>query len=89
MKTRVDKCSTFGIKKESTLSVQDLPKIMLNHDVLHMITKFDAFKCLGRLFNFSMDNHDHLYEVLDLSSGLMRKIDLLTCDPKNKPLLYH
>ena len=36
-----------------------------------------------------MDNHDHMSEVLDLFSSLMRKIDLLPCHPKNKLLLYH
>ena len=31
---RVDKCSTFGIKKASTSSVQYLPKLILNHDLI-------------------------------------------------------
>ena len=89
MKIRVDKCSTFGIKKASTSSVQYLPKLILNHDVLPTIAKGDSFKYLGRHFNFSMDNHDHMSEVLDLFSSLMSKIDLLPCHPKNKLLLYH
>ena len=88
MKVRVDKCSTFGIKKASTSFVQYLPKLILNHDVLPTIAKGDSFKYLGRHFNFSMDNHDHMSEVLDLFSSLMSKIDLLPCHPKNKLLLY-
>ena len=65
MKIRVDKCSTFGIKKASTSSVQYFPKLILNHDVLPTITKGDSFKHLGRYFNFSMDNPDHMSELLD------------------------
>ena len=89
MKIRVDKCSTFGIKKASTSSVQYLPKLILNHDVIPTISKGESFKYLGRYFNFSMDNHSHMSEVLDLLSSLMNKIDLLHCHPKNKLLLYH
>jgi len=66
MKIRVDKCFTFGIKKASTSSVQCLPKLILNHDVLPTIAKGDSFKYLGTHFNFSIDNHDHMSEVLDL-----------------------
>ena len=71
MKIRVDKCSTFGIKKASTSSVQYLPKLILNHDALPTIAKGDSFKYLGRHFSFSMDNHDHMSEVLDLFSSLI------------------
>ena len=89
VKIRVDKCSTFGIKKASTSSVQYLPKLILNHDVLPTTAKGDSFKYLGRHFNFSMDNHGHMSEVLDLFSSLMGTIDLLPCHPRHKLLLYH
>ena len=79
MKIRVDKCSTLGIKKVSTSSAQYLPKLILNHDVFPTISKGESFKYLGRYFNFPMDNHSHMSEVLDLPSSLMNKIDLLHC----------
>jgi len=35
-----------------------------------------------------MDNFDHLSEVLQLVTDLMRKLDDIPCHPKNKLLLY-
>ena len=65
-----DKCSTFGIKKASTASVQYLPKLILNHDVLPTTAKGDSFKYLGRYFNFSMDNHDHMqWRLVEFFTG--------------------
>ena len=60
---RVDKCSTFGIKKASTSSVQYLPKLVLNHDLVPTVDIGKSFKYLGRHFNFTMDNHNHMAEV--------------------------
>ena len=89
MKIRVDKCSPFEMKMASTSSVQYLSKIILNHDLLPAIAKIDSFKYLGRLFNFSMENHDHMSEILSPFSSLISKIDLLPFHPKNKLLVYH
>ena len=86
---RVDKCSTFGIKKASTSSVQYLPKLILNHDLIPTVEIGKSFKYLGRYFNFSMDNHNHLSEVLDLVTTLMAQIDGIPFHSKNKLLIYH
>ena len=86
---RVDKCSTFGIKKASTSSVQYLPKLILNHDLIPTAEIGKSFKYLGRYFNFSMDNHNHLSEVLDLVTTLLAQIDGIPCHPKNQLLIYH
>ena len=86
---RVDKCSTFGIKKPSTSSVQYLPKLILNHDMITTVEIGKSFKYLGQYFNFSMDNHNHLSEVLYLVATLMAQIDGIPCHPKNKLLIYH
>ena len=74
---RVDKCSTFGIKKASTSSVQYPPKLVLNHDLVPTVEIGKSFKYLGRHFNFTMDNHNHMSKVLDIFSGLMKKIDCI------------
>ena len=89
MTIRVDKCSTFRIKKSSTSSIQCLPKLILNHGLIPTVDIGKSFKCFGRYFNFPMDNHNHMSEGLDLISSLMSKIDLIPCHPKNKLLLYH
>ena len=56
---RVDKFSTFGVKKASTSSVQYLLKLILNHDLTPTVEIGKSFKYLGRCFNFSMGNHNH------------------------------
>ena len=86
---RVDKCSTFGIKKASTFSLQYLPELILYNDLIPTVEIGKSFKYLGRYFNFSMDNQNHLSEILDLVTNLMKQIDGIPCHPKNKLLLYH
>ena len=86
---RVDKCSTFGIRKSATASMQYLPKLFINQVTVPTVDIGKSFKYLGRFFNFSMDNFDHLSEVLQLVTDLMRKLDDIPCHPKNKLLIYH
>ena len=83
---RVDKCSTFGIKKASTSSVQYLPKLILNIDLIPTVEIGKSFNYLGRYFNFSMDNQNHLSEILDIVTNLMKQMDGIPCHPKNKLL---
>ena len=86
---RVDKCSTFGIKKSSTSSTKYLPKLLINQSVVPTVDIGKSLRDLGRYFNYSMDNIDHKSEVLGLVSDLMREIDKIPCHPKNKLQLYH
>ena len=86
---RVDKCSKFGIRKSSTASIQYLPKLFINQVTVPTVEIGKSFKYLGRFFNFPMDNIDHMSEVLQLITDLMRKLDEIPCHPKNKLLLYH
>ena len=86
---RVDKCSAFGIRKSSTASIQYLPKLLINQFPVPTVAVGNSFKYLSPYFNFSMDNIDDMSEVLQLITGLMRKIDEIPCHPKNKLLLYH
>ena len=51
MKIRVDKRSTFGIKKAATSSCQYLPKLIINNSVVRTVAKGMSFKYLGRYFN--------------------------------------
>ena len=89
MKIRVDKCITFGIKKSTTSSVQFLPKLIINNSLAPTVERNNSFKYLGRFFNFSMDNTDHMSAHLSTINDLMMKIDCLPCHPKNKLPLYH
>ena len=86
---RVDKCSTFGIKNSSTSSTQYLPKLRINQQIVPSVETGKSFKYLGRYFNYSMNNENHMSEVVDLLNDLMQKIDILPCHPQNKVLIYH
>ena len=51
---RVDKCSTFGIKKALTKSIQYLPKLLINKQLIPKINIGEAFQYLGRYFSFNI-----------------------------------
>ena len=89
MVIRVDKCSTFGIKKASTSSTQFLPKLIINNVLVPSVDNGKSFRYLGRYFNFSMNNLQHMSDLLDITTTLMTKINDLPCHPKNKLLIYH
>ena len=48
---RVDKCSTFGIKKAISKSVQYLPKLLINNRLIPTVKIGESFEYLGRYFD--------------------------------------
>ena len=85
---RVEKCSTFGIKKTLTKSVQYLPKLLINNQVIPKINIGEAFQNLGRYFSFNMSPEQQKSELTSLVEDLMADIDSKPIHPKNKILLY-
>ena len=85
---RVDKCSTFGIKKQLTKSIQYLPKLFVNNCLVPRVEIGESFRYLGRYFNFDMSDNDHKSEILDTLTDFLNKIDQLPLHPKNKIRLY-
>ena len=88
MVIRVDKCTTFGIKKFSSRSLQFQPKLLINSEVVPPVKNGESFKYLGRFFNFDMDNKDHKDILLSNLLAMLKNIDSLTIHPRNKLLLY-
>ena len=86
---RVDKCSTFGIKKVLTRSAQYLPKLLIGNRLIPSIKIGESFKYLGRFFDFDMSDKEHKSELISLVNELMNEIDLKPLHPKNKLLLYN
>ena len=86
---RVEKYSSFGIRKSATSSVQFLPKLIIKKDLVPTVKIGESFKYLGRYFSFSMQNFEHKTILLDTITDLLTKIDNTPCHPKNKLLLYH
>ena len=85
---RVDKCSTFGIKKQLTKSIQYLPKLFVNNNLVPRTEMGKSFRYLGRYFDFNMSDEEHKSELLDVFNDIMNKINELPLHPKNKILLY-
>ena len=54
MIVRVDKCSTFGIRKSLTKSIQYLPKPLINNELIPATKTGESFRYLGKYFDFSM-----------------------------------
>ena len=88
MVIRVDKCTTFGIKKFSTSSLQFQPKLLINSELIPPVKQGESFKYLGRYFNFDMDNKDHKELVKSSLQTMLKTIDSLNIHPRNRLLLY-
>ena len=86
---RVDKCSTFGIKKVLTRSAQYLPKLLIGNSLIPTIKIGESFKYLGRFFDFDMSDQGHKSEIVSLINELMNEIDTKPLHPKNKLQLYN
>ena len=85
---RVDKCSTFGIRKTLTKSVQYLPKLLINNKLIPTTEIGESFRYLGKYFDFGMSDEKHKEELITLLEDIMADIDLKPLHPKNKILLY-
>ena len=85
---RVDKCSTFGIRKLCTKSVQYLPKLLINGVLIPCVDMGESFRYLGRSFDFNMSNNQHMFELSSLVQDLMNAIDIKPLHHKHKLLLY-
>ena len=88
MINRVDKCSTFGIKKSLTKSMQYLPRLLIDNKLIPATKIGESFRYLGKYFDFNMSDKDHKQELITLLEDIMSEIDLKPLHPKNKILLY-
>ena len=87
---RVGKCSTFGIRKLCTKSVQYLPKLLINGVLIPCVENGNGwiFSLLGRFFDFNTSNNQHMSELSSLAQDLMNDVDIKPLHPKHKLLLY-
>ncbi len=65
--------STFGIKKAITKSVQYLPKLLINNQLIPKVNIRELFKYLGRYFDFNMSDDNHKTDLLTLINELMTR----------------
>ena len=85
---KVDKCVTFGMRKQSTKSIQFQTKLFITSELVPPVKADDSFRYPGRHFDFSMSNAMHKSELLEILGSLMSDIDMLPIHPKKKLLLY-
>jgi len=88
MTIRVDKCTTFGIKKYMTSSSQYLPKVFVNNERVPSTKMGGSFTYLGKHFNYSMNDELHKSNIIETITSLMKLIDHLQLDSKNKLMIY-
>ena len=88
MTIRVEKSTTFGIKKFYTHSLQFQPSLFINHAPVPAVEQGESFRYLGRYFDFAVSNQVHKYKLSSLFTELLKKIDFLPLHSKNKLLLY-
>ena len=81
---RIDKCSTFGIKKITTASVQYLPYVTTLNERIPPIEIDKSFKYLGKNFSFTMDNLPAKEEILETLEETISKTDKLPLHPRYK-----
>ena len=72
---RVNKCSTFGIKKALTKSIKFLPKLIINDSRLPAVEIGKSFCYLGRYFVFEMSYNEHKSALISNLPKLMTDID--------------
>ena len=56
---RVDKCSSFGIKKALSKLIQYLPKLLIDNQLIPPVDIDKPFEYLGRFFDFKMSDDQH------------------------------
>ena len=84
---RVDKCKTFGIKKNGTLSTQFKPCLRVNNELIPPVKMGDCFIYLGKSFSFSMNNSDIKTELVTDMNQYFDILNRLPLHPKHKLLI--
>ena len=80
---RVQKCKSFGIKKNGTLSTQFKPCLRVNKELIPPVKMGDNFIYLGKSFSFDMNNVDIKAEpVKDMNKyfDIFRSIFIVNLD---------
>ena len=83
---RVDKCHTFGIKKQASRAIQyHAMQLLFQGNEYHApIENYHSFNYLGKQFNFSMDCESIKIELLFEIEEYLKKIDLFPINPFSK-----
>ena len=88
MSIRVDKCSTFGMRKIGSCMKQVKPSLFINNERIRPVEIDESFTYLGKHFNFRMTSDKHKTKLLEQTASLLTTITDLPLHPRFKILLY-
>ena len=84
MKIRIDKCSTFGMRKQSGNYVQFQPNLVVKDSPIPPLDDGAHFKYLGRLYDFAMKNDDIKASLDNKLTSLLKTTSELEIKPQQK-----
>ena len=84
MLIRIDKCSTFGMRKEKATYLQYLPNVFIDGTQIPQIGLDLDFVYLGKYFNFGMNQIQARRDVTEKLSHLLSRIIHLLIKPQTK-----
>jgi hypothetical protein len=84
MKIRIDKCSTFGMRKQPGSFVQFQPKLVIGESSIPPLEDGAQFKYLGRFFDFAMKNEDIKTALDQKLTKLLETTSALNIKPQQK-----
>ena len=74
MHLRIDKCVSFGMRKQEGVYSQYLPNLTINDSKIPALELGSSFKYLGKLFNFEMNNDEAKSNLINRLSGFLEII---------------
>ena len=74
MHLRIDKCVSFGMRKQEGVYSQYLPNLTINDSKIPALELGSSFKYLGKLFNFEMNNDEAKSNLINRLSGYLEII---------------
>ena len=84
MKVRIDKCHSFGMRKENGIYKQYLPAIVSCSDQIPAVPIGSSFTYLGKLFNSNMTKDEAKIIVQDKLNKMLQKLSSLAISPQLK-----
>ena len=84
MHLRIDKCSTFGMRKQDGKYVQYRPNLSIGNESIPTVEIGASFTYLGKMFDFDMNNNAAKVQLSEKLTRLLNTTSALNIDPQQK-----